>query len=197
MTDYQLVVIGCSWGGFQGLRRLFSDLPADFPIPIVVVQHRLAQANDGLDESMQSASAIPIMDVTDKEPLVGGAVYLAPSDYHTIIDGKSLALSTEDAVNFARPSIDVLFETAANSYGDSLIAVILTGANDDGAQGLRRVKDLGGYTIVQDPGSAVRREMPDAALAQVRPDLVAHLEEIGPHLVQLCASRIGGDDARR
>ena len=197
MADYQLVVIGCSWGGFQGLRRLFSDLPADFPIPIVVVQHRLAQANDGLDASMQSASAIPIMDVTDKEPLVGGVIYLAPSDYHTIIDGKSLALSTEDAVNFARPSIDVLFETAANSYGGSLIAVILTGANDDGAQGLRRVKELGGYTIVQDPGSAVRREMPDAALAQVRPDFVAPLEEIGPHLVQLCASRIGGDDARR
>ena len=197
MADYQLVVIGCSWGGFQGLRRLFSDLPADFPIPIVVVQHRLAQANDGLDASMQSASAIPIMDVTDKEPLVGGAIYLAPSDYHTIIDGKSLALSTEDAINFARPSIDVLFETAANSYGDSLIAVILTGANDDGAQGLRRVKELGGYTIIQDPGSAVRREMPDAALAQVRPDFVAPLEEIGPHLVQLCASRIGGDDARR
>lgn len=197
MADHQLVVIGCSWGGFQALRRLFSDLPADFPIPIVVVQHRLAQTGDGLDASMQSASAIPIMDVTDKEPLVGGAIYLAPSDYHTIIDGKSLALSTEDAVNFARPSIDVLFETAANSYGASLIAVILTGANDDGAQGLRRVKELGGYTIVQDPGSAVRREMPDAALAQVRPDFVAPLEEIGPHLVRLCASRIGGDDARR
>ena len=197
MAGYQLVVIGCSWGGFQGLRRLFSDLPADFPIPVVVVQHRLAQANDGLDASMQSASAIPIMDVTDKEPLLGGAIYLAPSDYHTIIDGKSLALSTEDAVNFARPSIDVLFETAADSYGPSVIAVILTGANDDGAQGLRRVKELGGYTIVQDPGSAVRREMPDAALAQVRPNFVAPLEEIGPHLVQLCSSRTGGDDARR
>ena len=136
------------------------------------------------------------MDVTDKEPLVGGAIYLAPSDYHTIIDGKSLALSTEDAVNFARPSIDVLFETAADSYGPSVIAVILTGANDDGAQGLRRVKELGGYTIVQDPGSAVRREMPDAALAQGRPDLVVPLEDIGPHLVQLCASRIGGHDGR-
>jgi two-component system chemotaxis response regulator CheB len=197
MADYGLVVIGCSWGGFQGLRRLFSDLPADFPIPIVVVQHRLAQADDGLDASMQSASALPITDVTDKEPLVGGAIYLAPSDYHTIVDGKSLALSTEDAVNFARPSIDILFETAANSYGDSLIAVILTGANDDGAQGLRRVKELGGYIIVQDPGSAVRREMPDAALEQVRADLVVPLEEIGPRLVQLCATRAGGDDARR
>ena len=197
MAQYELVVIGCSWGGFQGLRRVFADLPADFPIPIVVAQHRLAQAEDGLDASMQNASAIPIMDVTDKEPLLGGAIYLAPSDYHTIVDGKWLALSTEDAVNFARPSIDILFETAADSYGGSLIAVILTGANDDGARGLRRVKDLGGYIIVQDPGSAVRREMPDAALAQVRADLVVPLEDIGPHLVQLCASRTGGDDARR
>ena len=197
MANYELIVIGCSWGGFQGLRRLFADLPADFPIPIVVVQHRLAQGEDGLDASMQNASALPITDVTDKEPLLGGAIYLAPSDYHTIVDGKSLALSTEDAVNFARPSIDILFETAANSYGGSLIAVILTGANDDGARGLRRVKELGGYIIVQDPGSAVRREMPDAALAQVRADLVVPLEDIGPQLVRLCASRIGGDDARR
>lgn len=197
MPRFELIVIGCSWGGFQGLRRVFSDLPADFPIPVVVVQHRHAQANDGLDASMQNASAIPIMDVTDKEPLLGGAIYLAPSDYHTIVDGKSLALSTEDAVNFARPSIDILFESAASSYGDSLIAVILTGANDDGARGLRRVKELGGYIIVQDPGSAVRREMPDAALAQVRADLVVPLEDIGPHLVQLCSPRVGGDDARR
>lgn len=197
MADYQLVVIGCSWGGFEALRRVFSDLPADFPIPIVVAQHRLAQADDGLDESMQSGFALPITDVTDKEPLLGGAIYLAPSDYHTLIDGKSLALSTEDPVNFARPSIDILFESAADSYGDSLIAVILTGANDDGATGVHRVKELGGYTIVQDPGSAARREMPDAALAQIRPDLVVPLEDIGPHLVQLCASRIGGDDARR
>ena len=197
MASYELVVIGCSWGGFDGLRRLFSVLPADFPIPVVVAQHRLAQGEDGLDASMQSASSLPIMDVTDKEPLLGGAIYLAPADYHTIVDGKSLALSTEDALNFARPSIDILFETAANSYGDSLIAVILTGANDDGAAGLRRVKELGGYTIIQNPGTAVRREMPDAALAQSRPDLVVALEEIGPHLVQLCASRTGGDDARR
>lgn len=197
MPAYHLVVIGCSWGGFQGLRRIFADLPADFPVPIVVVQHRMAQAEDGLDASMQSASRLPITDVTDKEPLLGGAIYLAPSDYHTMIDGKSLALSTEDAVNFARPSIDVLFESAADSYGDSLIAVILTGANDDGAAGLRRVKELGGYTIVEDPEFAIRREMPDAALAGVVPDRVLRLEEIGPHLLELCATKVGGSDGRK
>ena len=196
MAQFGLVVIGCSWGGFQALRQIFPSLPPDFPIPIVVAQHRLAEAGDGLGQSLQSASQLPIEDVTDKEPLLGGAVYLAPSDYHTIVEGKFLALSTEEVVQYARPSIDVLFESAANSYGEALIAVILTGANEDGAEGLARVKELGGYTIVQDPATAVRREMPDAALAKVRPKRVLPVEEIGPALVALCSSPVGGDDGR-
>ena len=196
MARYGLIVIGCSWGGFYGLREIFGYLSADFPVPIVVAQHRMAQADDSLSGSLQSASDLPIADVNDKEPLLGGAIYLAPSDYHTIVEGKFLALTTEELVQFARPSIDVLFESAANSYGSDLIAVILTGANEDGAEGLRRVKELGGYTIVQDPDSAIRREMPDAALAKVRPDRVMTLSEIGPHLVELCTSTIGGSDGR-
>lgn len=193
MADYRLIVIGCSWGGFSGLRHIFQAFPRNFPIPIVVVQHRLAQGGDGLDASMQSSSDLPISDVMDKEPLLGGAIYLAPADYHTIIEGKFLALSTDDVVQYARPSVDVLFESAAESYGASLIAVILTGANEDGAEGLHRVKELGGYTIVQDPKTAIRREMPAAALAKVRPDRVLPLEEIGPFLVELCMSKMRGD----
>lgn len=196
MADYGLIVIGCSWGGFQALRDIFQAFPPDFPVPVVIAQHRLAEAEDGLHRSLQSASQLPIEDVTDKEPLLGGAIYLAPSDYHTMVEGKFLALSTEDVVQFARPSIDVLFESAANSYGAALIAVILTGANEDGAAGLRRVKDLGGYAIVQDPATAVRREMPEAALKQVRPNRVLPIEEIGPHLVELCKSSVGGSDGR-
>jgi len=196
MAEYRLVVIGCSWGGFHALREVFAALPADFPVPIVVAQHRMAQGPDGLHTSLQSASKLPIADVLDKDPLLGGAVYLAPADYHTIVEGKHLALSTEEVVQFARPSIDVLFESAANSYGESLIAVILTGANEDGAEGLRRVKDLGGYVIVQDPGSATRREMPEAALARVRPDRTLPLAEIGPLLVGLCPTKVGGTDGR-
>ena len=196
MGDYQLIVIGCSWGGFSGLREIFGAFPATFPVPIVVAQHRLAQGGDGLDASMQSASDLPIADVMDKEPLLGGAIYLAPADYHTIVEGKFLALSTDDVVQYARPSIDVLFQSAAESYGSSLIAVILTGANEDGAEGLCRVKELGGYTIVQDPKTAIRREMPEAALAKVRPNRVLPLEEIGPYLVELCTSKVGGDDGR-
>ncbi len=196
MADFGLIVIGCSWGGFKALRQIFQAFPADFPVPIVVALHRLAEAEDGLDRSLQSACRLAIEDVMDKEPLLGGAVYLAPSDYHTMVEGKFLALSTEDVVQFARPSIDVLFESAANSYGSALIAVILTGANEDGAAGLRRVKELGGYAIVQDPATAVRREMPEAALEQVRPNRVLPLEKIGPHLVALCTSSVGGSDGR-
>ena len=192
MATYGLVVIGCSWGGFHALREIFGSLPEDFSVPIVVAQHRLAQGPDGLHTSLQSASRLPIADVMDKEPLLGGAIYLSPSDYHTIVEGKTLALSTEELVQFARPSIDVLFESAAHSYGESLIAVILTGANEDGAEGLRRVKALGGYAIVQDPESAIRREMPEAALAKVRPDQILKVEQIGPHLVDLCGSQLGG-----
>lgn len=192
MSNYRLVVIGCSWGGFQALQEIFGALPEDFPVPIVVAQHRLAQGPDGLHTSLQGSSRIPIADVMDKEPLLGGAVYLAPADYHTIVEGKFLALSTEEVVQFARPSIDVLFESAANSYGAALIAVILTGANEDGAEGLRRVKELGGYAIVQDPKSAVRREMPEAALAKVRADKVLKVEEVAPHLVELCREKVGG-----
>jgi len=196
MADYHLVVVGCSWGGFQALRQIFADLPQDFPVPIVVAQHRMAEAPDGLHTSLQSASKLPIADVNDKEPLVGGAIYLAPADYHTMVEGKYLALSTEEVVQFARPSIDVLFESAADSYGESLIAVILTGANEDGADGLRRVKELGGYAIVQDPETAIRREMPEAALARARADRVLPLTEIAPHLVALCTANVGGADGR-
>ena len=190
---YRLVTIGCSWGGFTALRTIFSGLPADFPVPIVVAQHRLANTADGLASSLQTATKLPIADVNDKEPLLGGAIYLAPADYHALIEGKTLALSTEEVVQFARPSIDVLFESAANSYREELIAVILTGANEDGAEGLKRVKELGGFTIVQDPATAVRREMPDAALSVVKPDKVMAVEEIGPLLLELCTSKVGGE----
>ena len=196
IVTYRLITIGCSWGGFSALQIILSQLPSHFPAPIVVAQHRLAQSPDGLATSLQSSTKLPIADVMDKEPLLGGAVYLAPSDYHTLIEGKTLALSTEEVVQFARPSIDVLFESAANAYREELIAVILTGANEDGAEGLKRVKELGGFTIVQDPATAVRREMPDAALSLVRPDRVMAVEEIGPLLLELCTSSVGSNDGR-
>jgi two-component system chemotaxis response regulator CheB len=127
-----------------------------------------------------------VRDAEDKDPLERNHVYLAPPDYHLLVEPGSLALSTEDAVQYARPSIDVLFESAADAYGDEAIGIILTGANDDGAAGLARIKRRGGVAIVQDPDTSERRRMPDAALAAVDADAVLRIEEMGPFLYGLC-----------
>lgn len=191
MSDRSVVVVGCSWGGFHALRQILAAVPGGFTTPIVIAQHRLP-GGDGLAQTLQSASHIPIADVTDKEPLQPGAAYLAPADYHLFVERGSLALSIDDLVQFARPSVDVLFESAADAYGEGVVAVLLTGANEDGAEGLRRVKDKGGFTIVQDPATAVRKEMPLAALAAVEPDAVLPLDQIGPFLVDLCTPSVMG-----
>ena len=182
--SFDLVVIGCSWGGLQALGEIFSRLPATFDVPIAVAQHRMASSADALARSLEARGPLPVKDAHDKEPIERGNVYLAPPDYHLLVEPGSFALSTDELVQYARPSIDVLFESAADAYRERLIGVILTGANEDGAAGLARVKDQGGVTVVQDPSTAMRREMPDAALAAVRPDKVLPLAEIGPFLVE-------------
>ncbi len=121
----------------------------------------------------------------DKEPLVAGRVYVAPSDYHVIVEEGHLALSTEEFVQFARPSIDVLFESAADTYGERVVGVLLTGLNEDGAAGLARISDAGGVTVVEDPATAERAEMPAAAIARGAAQHVLPLEEIGPFLAAL------------
>lgn len=182
----ELVVIGCSWGGLAALNTIFAGLPVGLDVAIAVAQHRMAQSADGLAGSLQKHSLLPISEAEDKTPIVPGTIYLAPPDYHLIVEPGSFALSTDQAVQYARPSIDVLFESAADSYGDALVGVILTGANDDGAAGLKHVRELGGRAVVQDPSSAVRPEMPAAALATVRSARVLPLESIAPYLVELC-----------
>jgi two-component system chemotaxis response regulator CheB len=126
-----------------------------------------------------------VRDADDKEPIVAGNVYLAPPDYHLLVEPGHFALSTDERVHHARPSIDVLFESAADAYGERVIGVILTGANQDGASGLARIKAAGGVAIVQDPRDSERREMPDAALAATEVDAVLALDEIGPFIYGL------------
>jgi two-component system chemotaxis response regulator CheB len=128
---------------------------------------------------------LPVSDADDKQPILPRHVYLAPPDYHLLIQRGWFSLSTEEHVHFARPSIDVLFESAADAYGEQVIGLILTGANQDGAAGLARIKERGGVAIVQDPSTAERGEMPDAALAATVADAVLPLEEIGPFLYGL------------
>jgi len=182
---FDIVVIGTSTGGLKALQTLLPGLPAEFALPIVIAQHRSKDLESGLCEYLAECSQLPVNEPDDKEPLLAGRVYLAPRDYHLLIENRSFALSTAQSVRFARPSIDVLFESAADAFQTKAIGVILTGANTDGAQGLATIKARGGFTIVEDPSSAVARELPDAAIAQAAPDRILPLDQIATCLVAL------------
>ena len=186
---YGIVVVGTSAGGLKALQTLLSGLPANFPLPLVIVQHRGRDSDADLCEFLDGVSSLPVSEPEDKEILLAGHVYLAPRDYHLLIEDKGFALSTESPVAFARPSIDVLFESAADEYKEHAIGVILTGANRDGARGLARIKMNGGVTLVEDPDSAAVRIMPDAAIDNCNVDHVLQLTEIAPFLSRLVGSK--------
>jgi two-component system, chemotaxis family, protein-glutamate methylesterase/glutaminase len=187
MTAPELIAIGTSLGGLQALTRLLADLPRDLPVPIVIVQHRSA-SRDGntLARLLQDATPLTVLEADDKMSMQTGTVYLAPADYHLLIEGPGeLALSTDAPVRAARPSIDVLFQTAAEAYGADLVGVLLTGASADGAEGLAAIKARGGRVIVEDPATAECATMPAAGLAATAVDYVLPLARIGEHLVGL------------
>jgi two-component system chemotaxis response regulator CheB len=191
-TDYELIAIGSSWGGLKALSRILDTLPNAVEAPIVVVQHRSPDAvAGGLRDLLSAHTTRVVRDAEDKDPLERCHVYLAPPDYHLLVERGRLALSTEEAVQYARPSIDVLFESAADAYRERAIGIILTGANEDGAAGLRRIKERGGVAIVQEPATSERRAMPDAAIAATAADAVLPLEEIGRFLYGLCCAPYG------
>ena len=187
--SYELIVIGASWGGLHALEVLLSGLPRDFETPIAIAQHRAVDSGSGALSAMlgHHARREDICEPGDKDPIEPGAVYVAPPDYHLLVEPGSFALSTDAAVQYSRPSIDVLFDSAADAYSDRLVAVILTGANEDGAYGIQRVRRRGGLTIAQDPGTAERREMPDAAIATGDVEHVVALDEIAPLLARVAA----------
>lgn len=180
-TADSVVAVGGSAGGLEAMRTLLSALRADFPAALLLVQHR-ARASEALAEVLQESSQLPVAEAEDKDPLLPGRVYVAPADYHLLVERGHLALSTEEPVLFSRPSIDVLFETLADAYGPAAMGVVLTGANRDGAAGLRRIVERGGAALVQDPRTAESPTMPAAAIAAVVRAPVLPLEEIGPAL---------------
>ena len=183
---YEVVVVGGSWGGMRAVQSVLEGLGAECPTPVVVALHRGTSDGHRLAHILQHYTPLTVRDVEDKDDLRPGTVYLAPADYHTLVETEgTIGLSTEDAVSFARPSIDVLFRSAAEAYRERCIGVVLTGANDDGADGLRLIKELGGVAVVQDPESADRPEIPLAALPATSPDAVLPLEEIGRFLQNL------------
>lgn len=179
MSGYEVVVIGASWGGLKALERVLGELPEDFPIPVVVAQHRDADSEDALLERLLNRhTTLCVADAEDKVPLRAGTVLLSPPGYHLLVTDGYVDLSVDAPVQFARPSIDVLFQSAAEEYGPRVVGVLLTGSNADGAAGLAEIARRGGRTIVQDPATAARPEMPRAALAVMRPDVVAPLEDV-------------------
>jgi two-component system, chemotaxis family, protein-glutamate methylesterase/glutaminase len=190
MTDapgvgYDLVVVGTSWGGLAALRALVGALPVSFRMAVTLVQHRHKDSDHVLRALLQDSSPLVVCEVEDKMPLEEGHIYVAPPDYHTLVERGHFALSTEAPVRFSRPSIDVTFTSAADAYGHRAVGVILTGANADGADGLRRISDLGGLAIIQDPDTAESRAMPAAAQKAVPRARVMSLRQIGDYLATL------------
>ncbi len=167
MTDQAIraVVIGASAGGVQALLQILPPLPATYPLPVLIVVHVPPDRDNALVSLFQARCQIQVREAEDKEPVLPGVVYFAPSDYHLLVetDG-TLSLSSDELVNHSRPSIDVLLESSADAFGSELVGVILTGANDDGARGLQAVVEAGGVAIVEDPAEAYASAMPAASL---------------------------------
>lgn len=181
----RLAVIGASWGGMQALCEVLGALRPEVRFAVAVAQHRAAGNDEALERFLGRRTALPVVQVDDKEPIEAGRVYVAPPDYHLLVDEAHFSLSTEGPVRFSRPSIDLLFESAADAFGPDLVAVVLTGANDDGCRGVLAVKEAGGLALAQDPEEAERPEMPAGAIASGAIDRVLPLHGIAEELNRL------------
>ncbi|AKL97214.1 chemotaxis protein-glutamate methylesterase CheB [Clostridium aceticum] len=183
---YEAVAIGASTGGIRALKMILSTLPKRFSASILIVQHLSPYSDNFLIQYLKDLCKIQVKEANEKELVQKGCAYIAPPNYHLMIEkDRHLSLSVEKKVNFSRPSIDVLFESAADAYGDRLIGIILTGASCDGSKGLEEVKARGGLTIVEEPKSAEAYIMPSAAIARTKVDYVLPLDRIGPLLNDL------------
>lgn len=183
---YKAVVMGGSAGGFEALAVILSALPSDFDLPVFVVQHLHPSDEGSFCRHLALTTRVKVVEPCDKEPIEPGRVYVAPANYHMLVEQNgTIALSVSEKVNWSRPSIDVLFESAARAFGKSVIAVILSGANADGTKGMLGIKEAGGLTIVQDPASADIPVMPQSAIASGGVDEVLGLKAIGQRLIAL------------
>ena len=184
--SYKAVVIGVSTGGMNVLKNMLPSLPADYDFPVIVVQHISAHSSGSWIDILNNISPLIIKEADEKEKIEKGYVYIAPPNYHLLIEqDETFSLSIDEKVNYARPSIDVLFESASQVYRDKLIGVVLTGENSDGAIGLEKIKRLGGLAIVQDPETAEASAMPASAIASAVPDYILPLKEIINLLIDL------------
>ncbi len=183
---YKAVIIGGSAGSFQVITRILSSIPANFPLPVLLSLHRLKHVRSGFVEALSIKSAIQVIEPFDKDQIKPGKAYLAPANYHMFIElGNKIALSTEPPVNHSRPSIDLSFVTAAQVYREKLVGIILSGANKDGAFGLKKIKDYGGITIVQDPEECQVKTMTESSLKLTKVDHIFKTEQIIRYLQNL------------
>ena len=182
---YSIVAIGTSWGGLTAMSRLLGALPADFPVPIVVVQHRSKDSDRLLAQLLQDATDLQVCEIDDKDLLEAGKVHVAPADYHVMIERGYLSLTIEAPVRYSRPSIDVMLVSAADTYGKEAIGVVLTGANADGSIGLAHIVKHGGKALVQAPKTAEIPVMPEAAIRAVPSAEVLALPDLGKRLIEL------------
>ncbi len=184
--QYEAIVIGVSSGGMNALKYLFSELPADYLIPIIIVQHVSAHSDNEWIKTLNNTSNLNIKEADEKEKIETGNVYIAPANYHLMLEkDKTFSLTIDERVNFARPSIDVMFESAAEAFQKKLIGIVLTGSNSDGAKGIKRISELGGLAIIQDPETAESPTMPSSAIAAVQPDYILSLEKIVQLLIKI------------
>lgn len=189
MTGRPFVAVGCSLGGFRAVATLLRGLSAEFPAPIAIVQHRAAQGTDDYATAIGRDSPLPVQEAEDKQVPRPGTVYVAPAGYHLLVDRGAFALSVDDPVNFARPSIDVMFESLADEVGDDAIAVVLSGASRDGSAGALKIRTAGGRVLVQDPTEAECKVLPKAAVETMQrctsgAALVLPLADIAPWLMK-------------
>jgi len=185
-NSYKAVVIGGSAGSFQGVVKILSQLPPGFPLPIIMCLHRLKHVRNGFVEALSIKSVVQVVEPFDKENIKKGSVYLAPANYHMSIElGNHFALSTEEMINNSRPAIDITLGTSAFVYSNKLIGILLSGANRDGALGMKYIHERGGLTIVQEPTECMIDTMPKAALAVTKIDHVMKVDQIVEFLKDL------------
>lgn len=191
---YEAVAVGVSAGGLAALGCILSELERDLPLAILIVQHMRPDSDGFFCRHLDSLCRMRVKEAEDKETIQPATVYIAPPDYHLLVEAdRTLTLSADERINYSRPSIDVLFETAAEAYQKKLVGLVLTGANADGSQGLARIKQLGGLAVVQSPASAECDIMPRAAITSVAVDHIVPLEKIGQFLNSLASGKIHGE----
>jgi len=175
----EAIVVGGSWGGIDAVIKILSALPPDFKPAMIIALHRPRNVKSSLESILEKYTKIPLSEPCDKEEIKFNHIYLAPANYHLLVEKqRTFSLDLAAPVNYFRPSIDVLFESAAEAYGKLLAGILLSGANKDGGEGMQTIAENGGFTIVQDPSSAASGIMPEAALRLIKPDFLGNIHSI-------------------